>query len=334
MNPARKRIESLYVLKAICAFFVVSIHVPLPQEIMYPLAGVGTPCFLCITGYLLYSADKERELNKCTNWAAKSFWLAIMCNIIYGIATFIIHGKNVLTSGWMFHVKNIVFGEEVSPYLWYLAALWEALLIMRCIIKFAPRLINFLPLLFIFAFLLRNADPMIHIGNFSIASTFLRNTCVCTSLPFLATGYLVHKHHKYLLSALNIYLWLGITFALVIAEYLLRLSLEIPLSHFFIFTYPLIVLLMLTCVKHPDFTLPFLSDIGKKHSPNIYYFHGIFIWLLPYIKLSSWHILTLTACIYIACIPCSYIFNSLTAIWKNYVWEPCWRALLGRIASQ
>ena len=66
-----KRIESLYVLKAICAFFVITIHLPTFQKILVPIAGVGTPCFLCITGYLLYSASKERELEKCISWAAK-----------------------------------------------------------------------------------------------------------------------------------------------------------------------------------------------------------------------------------------------------------------------
>lgn len=322
----RKRIESLYVLKAICAFFVVSIHVPLAHDLLYPIAGVGTPCFLCITGYLLYSASQERELRKCLSWAQKSFWLAVVCNIIYSIATYFIHGVNVLTQGWWFFVENFLFGTNICRYLWYLTALWQALLVLRFFIKWMPKLIKFLPILFIGAYLLRNHNFNSYIdAGFNVSN--LRLTWLFTSLPCLATGYLIHQYHQRLLSALKINVWLIVALVLNIVEFRCRLALGVCYSHHMFFTWPLAVLLMLLCVKYPDFSIPVVDRIGRKHSPNIYYFHGLFIWGITEVGVPEWNILVLTACIYCACIPCSFVYNYLSERWKMYIWLPLLQAL-------
>ena len=75
MNPAanpiekKQRIESLYLLKAICSFFVVMIHSACWfKDNIYFILGVGTPCFLSITGYLLYSNNCSKELNKALSY--------------------------------------------------------------------------------------------------------------------------------------------------------------------------------------------------------------------------------------------------------------------------
>ena len=317
----RKRIESLYVLKAICAYFVVSIHVMRPQEILMFLSGIGTPCFLCITGYLLYSSDRERELNKCTTWAQKSFWLTVVCGIIYSIATYFFHDRNVLTQGLVFHLKNLLLGMQICGYLWYLTALWQALLLLWVIIKYVPRLLNFLPFLFIVAYIFRNYNSEIFLfESITISPTVLRNTCVCTSLPFLATGYLIHKHHERILKQINVHLWFAITLVLAFSEFHIRRASGYTCSHFLLFTYPLIVLSMLLCIKHQSFTLPILGTIGKHHSPNIYYFHGLFIWTLNVVGCPEWNLLVVTACIYCACIPCSYAYNFFSKLWIEHIW--------------
>lgn len=317
-----KRIESLYVLKAICAFFVITIHLPTFQKILVPIAGVGTPCFLCITGYLLYSASKERELEKCISWAAKSFWLAVVFNIIYVLANTFIFGIEMAWMDWRFYIKLLVLGTGASPYLWYLTALFEALLILYVIIRYAPKLMSFLPLLFIIALVMRNLEACVPEFEFpgNIHPIVIRNSCIITSLPFLATGYLLRKHEEWLLKVVNFGYALPITIVLLIAEYYLRG--QIPKNYFLLGSYPLVVLLMLLCIKHKDFTIPVLGGIGKNHSPNIYYFHGLYIMFLEEVDVYNQNAYLLALGVYIACLPCSFVYNWLSQKWKLHVWGP------------
>ena len=56
----------LDLLKAICAFMVVSIHSPFPGllgDIFIPLARIAVPIFFMITGYY-YSHTKEHKKEK------------------------------------------------------------------------------------------------------------------------------------------------------------------------------------------------------------------------------------------------------------------------------
>lgn len=317
-----KRIESLYVLKAICAFFVVSIHLPTLQRVLVPLAGVGTPCFLCITGYLLYSASKERELQKCKSWAVKSFWLAVVFNIIYALANAFIFDIEMEWMDWRFYIKLLFLGIGMSGYLWYLTALCEALLILYLIIKYAPKLIRFLPLLYIIAFVMRNIEA--YVPNFEFPGEIhpgvIRNTCIVTSLPFLATGYLIRKHEEKLLNTIKLVYALPLSVALCVVEFYVRG--ENPYNYFLLGSYPLVILLMLLCIKNKDFTLPLLGDIGKHHSPNIYYFHGIFIMFLKTVDTYDQNAYLLALGVYIACLPCSFLYNWISKKWKLYIWTP------------
>lgn len=318
-----KRIESLYVLKAICAFFVISIHIPTIKKILVPFAGVATPCFLSITGYLLYSASHEREMNKCKAWAIKSFWLAVICNSLYAVVYTYVLDVELPWTEWNFYFKTIFLGIGISGFLWYLTALFEALLLLFLIIKYCPKLINFLPLLYIIAFIVRayEAIPNFYfLGYFHPA--FIRNTCIITSLPFLATGYLIHKHQEKLLKNINLLYAIPITLVSLVAEFYIRQNLALPSSYFMLGTYPLVVFLMLACIRNKNFDIPVLGYIGKKHSPNIYYFHGLFIMFLMKNPLPTCNTYYLVLGVYLACIPCSFLYNYISEKWKALVWQP------------
>ncbi|MBQ6996453.1 MAG: hypothetical protein IJN64_18510 [Lachnospiraceae bacterium] len=320
----RKRIESLYVLKTICAFFVVSIHLPQYECLLRAFAGVGTPIFLSITGYLLYSyGDTARELKKCTSWARKSFFLALTFNIIYGVFLYLMFDENILTSGVRI-IKSLVLGTGIVPYLWYLTALWEALLLLWLIIKYVPRLIYFLPLFYILAYILRSYEDGVFFtyANFDFYSTTFRNTFIVTSIPFLATGYLIHKYHEKILKLINVNFWLVVAILFATLEYYIRIDMFGKCSYFMLSTWPLIVLLMLICIKYQDFTLPILGNIGRNHSPNIYYFHGLFIWVINTYHLEDYNFFVLALGVYAACLPCSYVYNYISKKWFSYVWEP------------
>lgn len=324
------RIESLYILKAICAYFVISIHLPTVQRILIPFAGVGTPCFLCITGYLLYSASRERELEKCKSWALKSFWLAVVFNIIYILANSFFFDIEMAWMDWRFYIRLLFLGTGASTILWYLTALFEALLILYLVIQYAPKLIRFLPFLFIIALVLRNMEAYTPEFTFpgNISPIVIRNSCIITSLPFLATGYLIRKHEQRMLKAMRFTYAFPLTIALLIAEYYVRG--RNPHNYFFLGTYPLAVLLMLLCIKYKNFTIPVLGNIGKTHSPNIYYFHGLYINFLTIVNVLHENAYLLALGVYIACLPCSLLYNWLSAKWKSSVWHP----LCNRISYQ
>ena len=319
----RKRIESLYVLKAICAFFVISIHVPtIPNisKILVPIAGIGTPSFLCITGYLLYSDDMARELRKCKEWALKSFWLALVCNIIYALAKLSIFDTEIFINNWRFYVKFFVLGTGMSPFLWYLTALFQALIILYFIIKYAPKLLACLPFLFIIAFVLRNIEYNTEYA--SIYPSVIRNTCIITSLPFLATGYLIRKHQDAILKKITPEYFIPFILFGLIIEHEIRVEFDYSVNYFMLCTYPCIIFLFLLCIKYRDFSIPVLGYIGKKHSPNIYYFHGLFISAIPVLNLINTNTYLLTLGVYMVCLPISFLYNYISEKWKFYIWKP------------
>lgn len=329
----QKGIESLYVLKAICAFFVVCIHIPLPVPVLEPFLGVGVPCFLCISGYLLYSADRRVELGKCIAWAKKAFFLAIALNIINGTISSFILGKNVFIADWVVYVKTIFLGTGICGVLWYLHALGQALLVMWLVLRFRPQVVTLLPILFIAAHLISvyETGTTLDIGV-PIHLSALRHTFLTISLPCIATGYLIHQYKEPLLKSLKVELWLLCFVIAAALEHLLRIELCGSSCIYLLATYPLVVFLMLICAKYDNYPMPFISGLGRLHSPNIYYFHGLIIMYLCEIGVPDCYGLVLAFCVYIACIPFSYMFNLVSRFWKTSIWRPFMRVLASRIS--
>lgn len=318
MNSAIKphnkpaRIESLYLLKAISSFFVVMIHSAffLKEDLTFIL-GVGTPCFLAITGYLLYSNDCAKELKKCIKWAIKLFRLSISCMVIYLLIYCPLIGMDW---SWKTIIINILTGSRICFVLWYLTAMWQALLIFWVIRKHIPKLIIWLPLILIITYILRVHPDYINLeflGKFYISE---RNNALITSLPFLSVGYLIHQHKEKLLRAINVNIWLPITIIALFIEFQIRVYFDLPRDYFSFLSFPCIFLLILTCVRHSQFKLPILNAIGEKHSANIYYFHMLIIAALHHANITSPYE---AAIVWICCIPLSIIFNYSTAIFSH-----------------
>ena len=310
MNPSQpqptksKRIESIYALKAISSFFVVMMHSELYQrEWLMFIIGVGTPCFLSITGYLLFSDNLLREQQKCTKWAAKSFKLSLICAALYLVA-FLSMGRPF---SWQDILINLISGDRICPVLWYLTALWEALLLFALIRTYIPKLIYYLPLLFLLAYAIRIHPDIICPGLNTGEQNQLRNNAIVTALPFLCTGYLVNKHKDWLLARINVSLWLPIVVIALLGEYASRVFSGSPFGAFSILTFPCVVLLILGCIKYSQFKLPVINWIGEKHSANIYYFHML---VLEILRRASWTDSRFeTIEIWLLCIPISIIFN-------------------------
>ena len=302
----KKRIESLYVLKALCSFLVVTVHAQLwCKSALTPLLGVATPCFLAITGFLLYSDDGEREMKKALTWSRKTFLLSLACNALY-LAFYLLDGVPLARYKLSTLLINLFTGHMISTHLWYLSAVWQGLLLLYLLRRMAPGLINFAPLLYIIAFLLRAYGSELFPDIDRDTLFILRANALITALPFLCTGYLVHKHSHLLTSRLRAPAILGVGVVLAYAEYGLRTYIGGG-SLFFITTWFLVVLLLLSCCCHKDLSLPIIAYIGKEHSANIYYFH-----VLVLIYANRWwpeQSDLQTLLVFLATLPLSYLFN-------------------------
>ena len=285
------------------------------REWLLFIIGVGTPCFLAITGYLLYSNSLEREQQKCKKWAYKSFKLGLICAALY-LVFYLSIGK---TFHWYDILINFFTGDRICLPLWYLTALWEALLLFALIRTFLPRLIYWLPVLFLLSYAIRIHPDIMCPGLGLYGQNLMRSNAIVTSLPFLCTGYLVHKHKDWLLSRINVNIWLPVVLAALLGEYAFRVFQGLPFGAFSLLTYPCVVMLILSCVKYPDVRIPLINQIGEKHSANIYYFH---IFVLDCLCLTNCTIKGLEALqIWLLGIPISIIFNfalsKVTALLKN-----------------
>lgn len=297
----KKRIESIYALKCLCCFFVVLLHTDFfAKEELSFISGIGTPCFYAITGYLLYCNNKQEEISKCIKWAKKTLITFILCNLLYIIFYLIL--DIFPQTDFSFWWKNIIMGNRVCFSLWYLAALWEGLLIIAFIRKYNSKTLYALPFLFIVIYLIRNSNtPLL---PYSLA--FCSRLSILTSLPFLATGYLIHKHHNSfrnlpVIKILTVLTILAIGENVFYAYYLDHHGL------FHISTYPLIVTAILLCLKYPDFHIPYINTIGKIHSPNIYYFHPLVMIFWSILDLKEYNYVQ-AIIVWLFCIPVSMLF--------------------------
>lgn len=306
-NTQKPRIESIYVLKALCSVMVVIVHAQMcGKSALTPLLGIATPCFLAITGFLMFSADADRELGKAVKWARKCFGLSLVCNLLY-LSFYLFDGVPLSKYSGGALIINLFTGHIISTHLWYLTAVWQGLLLMWLLRRYAPRLIAFAPLLYLLAWVLRSYGKVLFPELSSDTLFILRANAVVTALPFLATGYLVHKYHTSILAKVKILPCLLALLLFAYGEYALRLWSGSGSSIFFLCTWPLVATLMLTCCHYSNFTIPVLGRIGRLHSANVYYFHILvliyFNRLWP--EQTAWQALL----VYAATLPVSALFN-------------------------
>lgn len=347
-----KSVKSLYILKALASFSVVIVHGNLFCKgwLTCYIDAAGMPCFLVITGYLLYSCSADKEFEKCLRWAKKAFRLGFLICLVYlaellflrcfcSMDSFYIGWFSPLSkhlhassdagiggqSGIFFRdwCVNLLTGERISSHLWYLTALWQALLIFALIRRFRPSFIRFLPLLFVAAYFIRaHSGAIAHFFSSYLPESaacdlvhYMRLNAVVPSLLYLSTGYLLHRYETVLLRKINVVVWLPLVICLLFTEHCIRLFCFGRCDYWQFLTYPFVVLLVLTCLRFRNFSLPILEDIGKNHSPNIYYFHMLFLFAVWALNVDIPAVQALV--VWLLCIPFSMFVNFLTGTWKR-----------------
>ncbi len=267
--------RGLYILKALCALLVVINHVPiLGRAEIEPFYLTAVPCFFIISGFFLYRNDKSKELQCAWRWCKKIFITATLINLFYCV--FLVYrGPFQITNFRL----SFLTGDTLMQHLWYLTAMWESMLLFLIIRRFLPaRIIYLLPFLLILHFLSARYHFLIT-DEGGVEPQWVRLNFLTVATPCISIGYLLRKHIAYFKGLFPaVVLFIIFTAGNYTENWLL--------THFHVnngvsynlFTTPMAIGIFLIFKNLPVHRDSFISDIGRYHSANIYYFH-IFIWI-------------------------------------------------------
>lgn len=284
MSVPTSSIPSLYMLKAICAFFVGMIHMPfIFREALQPIIITAVPVFFIVTGY--FFCVKSRQKGE-KNTVARLLKHALIVTVVVNIIAFVYQFLTVenFTDLLKLTLVQFVFTKRAGMYFsyWYLRTLCISLFMIYLLYRFLPcrvvnRLMTFLPLLFAGSVLI-GSYCYESISTFRLRFDLYHNALV-VGIPCIATGYFIAKHESTLVR--SHWASMGCLFLLAVGSCAERKVAEMlfsPMSiEYWFLTLPLAATMVLICLKHRTWGPGPLVSLGKYHSANIYYLHlGVF----------------------------------------------------------
>lgn len=296
MNDSYKfeRQDAFDILKAVCAFLIVCIHIPFPGAAgayFTALTRIAVPIFFMITGYF-YSDVVRRGKEK--KQLKKIFLLVVEANMLYllwkGFYT-VVSGERLipfLTSAFTFrNILKFVFLNEspLGSHLWYLGAILYVLIIVKSADRLRSRKLLYIatPLLLLgdlvlgkYSLLLLHREfPYILVRNF-----------LFVGIPYFCIGCLLHDKRerlchigKPLLTALAVLF--SIT-SLAERAVLVSMNMNPTRDHYISTTFLAMTIFCFAVTANTGRgkAVNFLSVIGRKYSTGIYIVHPIFITVL------------------------------------------------------
>lgn len=319
MNP----INSLYVLKAICACLIVFIHVPTIPALT-PLCRLAVPCFLMISGYFIMNNKGELDINRIKKALFKISKITLNAIIFYLIVTGILNlcFFGHVQAEWLdyrFWLRLLLYGDGIlfNGYevgvLWYMVAYIETLLIILLLVR--KESISYLTWLCPLGLA---ANLILGRYSFLIGGPFdsIFNTNVLTfGIPFVFLGMCLrnNKVQSFLgkFSTSKLLLFTIIAIAISAFEYIFQ-SKVLHLRHMGdlnIFTIPAAIGIMIIALRKPEIPsyLNCLKYIGQHCSLHIYLYHMLVDLLILYVlpqdilPHNAFVVLGITIC-------CSYLY--------------------------
>lgn len=259
---------SLYILKALCAFFVVIIHSHIfGKSFFAPVIWSAVPCFYMCTGFFLHSNSLKEETSKLKKWINKAILLLVAINFLYLAVEFLRDNREILWYEWPLSILN---GGIITVHLWYLSSLWQGLIVLWLLLKTSRKLLILGPLLYIVVYGLNPILFHVDLGHYCTWQEHLMS--VSRALCFLCLGYLIsYKNYKTSCSIL----WDICLFAVVFILMKIR-----PCSNAAFYVVCTIIesaSLFTISLKATHIRMPWFEWIGKYHSANIYFFHALFV---------------------------------------------------------
>lgn len=286
LKPEKNRADNIDILKAICAFLIVCIHVPLPGvggAYFTALTRIAVPIFFMITGYFysdVVSQHKEKQQIK------KIFYLAIEANVFYFIWHIVLEvlRRNSIVSyvQSLFSIRNmlkfLLFNDSpLAWHLWYLGAILYVLIIVFLMDKFnCRRILYYLtPVLLIADLMFGKYSLLIFHREFPY---ILVRNFLCVGIPYFCIGNLIREKRcakKWNKKVLQV---LIVVFAITsIAErfVLVNAVMNATRDHYLSTTFLAICLFVYTLMS--NWNNKALAVIGRKYSTWLYIIHPIFI---------------------------------------------------------
>lgn len=138
MGGKNRSLPSLYALKALLAFVVVTCHAPLQQSWLN-IPGFSVELFFAITGYFLYAEDLTKVYSRIGKSVKKLVPIILGLQFFYTLI-YPPHLGSITTEYWRY-IQWVFFGfnNYVTGHLWYLTALLLGLIFLWAIFAYYPR---------------------------------------------------------------------------------------------------------------------------------------------------------------------------------------------------
>lgn len=280
-----KRLYNFDSLKMLCAILVIFLHVHTPyQEYILPLTRCAVPCFFIISGFLIYSYDKNKFEERLERGIKRIIVILIWSTALFMIVKFIfaIHNNDFSFLSLRAFVNFILFNENPFGFhLWYLGAYLYTLIIVLIFskknkIKYIYCAIPFLLLI------------DLCLGKYSIVlwhrefSYIIVRNYLCVGIPYFSIGMFLSYKNEYLNKIINLKIlafWGVILFSILSImenKILMNIGMNAVRDHYISSTF-LALSLFLLFKTYKQETPNLLSIMGRKDSLYIYIFHPLFM---------------------------------------------------------
>ena len=258
-------------------------------DYIYPIIRTGVPCFLLISGFFLFSTDRQKALEHCSRSIKRILKITIWCNLFYllfmNIPKVLLFDDDFVFPTTFKGIFLAIFqGSDMCGHLWYLTAYIEALVVIYVLVRLRlERMFGFIVIAGIAAGQIFGKYSAFFEPLQAYNSLLYCRNFFTVSLPFFCLGWLLHKHCDAVLKLLKF------RFAACLLALVLVLSyIEYHILHgsnlwgdYILTTVPLSLLMVICCLHRPDLGRGWmLETIGKKYSTNIYLYHMFVGWLL------------------------------------------------------
>lgn len=280
------RSYSIDILKFICAVLVVILHTDFKyHDAILPMTRCAVPCFMIISGFLLYSENKGIGYERLRRNIKHVFHIMLWATLLFALvkeSMAIRHGEIFFPDMRQWFNFAVFNDNPFGFHLWYLGAYLYVLVIMMVVDKYSlwKPLLCATPLLLLgdllfgkYSLLLLNHEyPFVYVRNF-----------IFVGLPYFMVGVWIKMHRKSLFTV-NKIIYAGVIFFSYtsILEKMILIDLgKNPMREHYLSTTFLAICLFLLVLSFKNIKQSMVSILGERDSLYIYVFHPLFIIILP-----------------------------------------------------
>lgn len=282
----RGRSTSIDILKAVCAFLIVCIHVPFPGTVgvyFTTLTRAAVPIFFMITGYFYSDTtahnNKKQQMCKMFRLTLESNLLFLFCKLMLKI----LEDGNITSyiSGFFtpkIILKAIFLNESpFAGHLWYLNAILYTLIIVYWVDKFTCRKVLYFLAPFLLACDLVFGKYSLLIWHREFPYTLVRNY-LFVGIPYFCIGAIIRENEyakKWNKKALQVLILVFAITSFLERFVLVYTGLNATRDHYISTTF--LAICLFTYALKSNWCNETLAVIGRKYSSWIYIVHPIFI---------------------------------------------------------